>query len=147
MRRTFLTQIAAAGLAWLFVKNMANGLSLDLAKNRDSIDGIVGKWHLLDEAADEINVPQHRMDLLFKIEGGQIKGAILNRNTGEEIPLADAKFDGSTLQLQMRAPNGKEQAAMPTLAMKMIGGKFEGYWLESTHKRLGPKLKLVRARK
>ena len=146
MRRTFLFQISAVGLSLLFGRRGSRANSLNQLQSKGNGNDILGKWHLLDEAADENNIPDHRMDLLFKIDIGQLRGAILNRNTGEEIPLAEVKFDGSTLQLQMRAPTGTDQAAMPTLMMTKSNDKFEGHWRKSRSEIIGPKLKLVRVK-
>jgi hypothetical protein len=95
---------------------------MDLAETKD-MPAIVGKWHLLDIAADETDIPQHRMDLVFH---DQSRGAILRRDNGEEIPLAAVRFNGTILQLQMAAPSGKPKAEMPWLSMVLTGGRFEG---------------------
>jgi hypothetical protein len=108
-------------------------------------DSVIGNWHLVDIAADERNIPQHRMDLRFETRGEQFRGAILHRVTGEEMLLAEAVFDGSELQLQMYAPPDKEQADMPWLVMTRIAGKFEGQWQNLQGEAMGPRLKLVRA--
>jgi len=111
-------------------------------------DGMPGPWYLLSASGDEVRVPQHRMDLRFWSESGELKGAIVSRrNGGTEMPLAKSAFDGSTLQLAMQAPSGKSQAEMPTLVMTRNGNKFEGYWTDTSGTKIGPPLKLVRARK
>ena len=110
------------------------------------IEAITGKWHLLDGAADEIDIPMHRVDLMFHSDAGQFRGAILNRLNGKEIPLASLQFDGLTLELQMQATDGKTQAEMPILVMRAANVKFEGYWMKSATESLGPKLKLLRAK-
>jgi len=109
------------------------------------IERLTGKWHLLDSAADELQIPQHRMDLVFDATGSCLKGAILSRIDAKEFPLAVIEFEGATLRLQMEAPNGKSQADMPWLVMTLAKDKFEGYWLNSATKATGPKLKLIRA--
>ena len=109
-------------------------------------EAISGKWHLLDGAADEIDIPMHRVDLMFHSDAGQFRGTILNRLNDNDIPLASLQFDGLTLELQMQAPDGKTQAEMPILVMRTANGKFEGYWMKSATESLGPKLKLVRAK-
>ena len=63
---------------------------MNLAETKD-IPAIIGKWHLLGIAADETEIPQHRMDLVFH---DQSHGAILRRDNGQEILLAAVQFDG-----------------------------------------------------
>ena len=108
-------------------------------------ESILGNWHLLDVAADEQNIPEHRMDLRFGGRGSELRGAILHRVTGEEMLLAEAIFDGSELRLQMYAPSDKKQADMPWLVMTRIAEKFEGHWQNPQGATMGPRLKLVRA--
>jgi hypothetical protein len=108
-----------------------------------NIHAIIGKWHLLDIAADETNIPQPRMDLVFH---DQSRGAILRRDNGEEIPLAGVQFDGTILRLQMAAPRGNAQAEMPWLSMVLTGGRFEGSYQDSTGAPMGVKLKLLHAK-
>lgn len=147
MRRIFLSHFIATSLSLVFSTRELTSRPLNDSQDTGATDGVVGKWHLLRSGENEFPVPNHRMDLLFKTEGGQLRGAILSRTTGEEIPLAFAKFDGSTLQLQMKAPAEQEQPAMPTLAMKKTGAMFEGHWMKSATEPVGPLLKLIRARK
>ena len=146
MRRIFLFQTIATGICILFGRRAAKGASLNLAQDRQDPNRIVGKWHLLDGKADEVNIPQHRMDLVFKVEREQLKGAILNRNNGAEIPLANVKFDGLTLKLQMQSPDNNDQTTAPTLVMTMAGDKLEGYWMKSETEKMGPMLKLIKLR-
>ena len=109
-------------------------------------DSVAGNWHLLDAGADEQNIPHHRMDLRFEGEGAQFRAAILNRVTGEQIPLAGAFFDGSELRLQMHAPPGREPRDMPWLTMTRIDDTFEGHWRNVQGEMMGLRLKVVRAK-
>ena len=109
-------------------------------------EAIAGKWHLLAEEEDEVHIPRHRMDFVFYSEGGRLRGAIFNRNNGQEIPLASLQFDSSVLRLQMQAPEGKAQSEIPTLVMQRTHDKFEGCWMNSAKERWGPNLKLVKAK-
>jgi hypothetical protein len=109
-------------------------------------DWLHGDWHLLDLDADERNIPQHRMDLRFATRAGALHGAILNRNTGDEIPLAAVAFDGTALRYQMAPPPGRPPAQMPWMVMARIADRFEGRWETSPGVAAGPTLKLVRAR-
>ncbi len=108
------------------------------------MDTIIGKWHLVDIAADEMNIPQHRVDFVFH---DCSSGAILSRVTGQEIPLAVVQFDRATLRLQMSSRGGNPQGEMPWLSMALTGGRFEGFYQDSAGTPIGVKLKLVRARR
>jgi hypothetical protein len=37
---------------------------------------VTGKWHLLREPEDEINVPDHRLDLVFRAQADQLNGPL-----------------------------------------------------------------------
>jgi hypothetical protein len=137
----------AIGLAWVFGTTPGAAPALAFAQEISTPNDLVGKWHLLGSADDEVNIPMHRMDLVFKMEDRQLKGAILSRTTGEEIPLSFVKFEDSTFQLQMRPPAGKDQASMPILTMKPAERKLEGRWMTSATESVGPLLKLIRAPK
>lgn len=135
MHRSILLQLIAAGVMLLCATHGSYAADAD---------AILGDWHLLLPSDDEVQVPSHRMDLRFKSEAGQLKGAILNRNDGSEIPLASAAFDGTALHFQMLAPSGKAQSDMPTMVMNVDGRKFEGAWTNAAGEKLGPTFKLVR---
>ena len=109
-------------------------------------DWLQGDWHLVDLATDEQHIPQHRMDLRFAVRRKTLDGAFLNRNTGDEIPLAAAAFNGAELRYQMTPAPGRTQAEMPWMVMTRIGDRFEGRWETSPGVPIGPTLKLVRAR-
>jgi hypothetical protein len=106
-----------------------------------------GDWHQLDGDADEHNIPDHRMDLRFATRDGTLHGAILNRNTGDEIPLAAAAFDGAVLRYQMAPPPGAQPVALPWMVMTRVADKFEGRWETAPGVAVGPTQKLVRARR
>lgn len=121
---------------------------MDLAETKN-IPAIIGKWHLLDITADETDIPQHRMDLVFHDKS---HGAILRRDNGEEMPLAAVSFDGATLRLQLTSPPGKSQSEMPWLVMTLNDYRFEGSYqtaagepVESPGRRC--RLKLVPAKR
>jgi hypothetical protein len=109
-------------------------------------DWLHGDWHQLDLDADEHDIPQHRMDLRFATRDGTLRGAILNRNNGDEIPLAAATFDGAELRYQMTPPPGGAPVEMPWMVMTRSGDRFEGRWQTAPGVSVGPALKLVRAR-
>jgi hypothetical protein len=121
--------------------------ALPLAQAQNGLDAVAGDWRLLDAAAAEATVPQHRIDLRFSLASGTLKGAILSRAGGAEMPLANAGFDGSTLRFQMQAPSGRAQSDMPTMVMIRNGGKFEGHWTNGAGQPVGPALKLIKAGK
>jgi hypothetical protein len=113
-----------------------------VAQTPHNFESIYGKWHLLQASDDEVNVPGHRVDLVFRGEQNVLSGAVINRSTGEDIPLASLKFDGNILTLQMAITRD----SVPTiLTMTSKGGKFEGYWMRGATE-IGPMLKLVRFR-
>jgi hypothetical protein len=114
------------------------------SRSRDAAESVAGKWHLLDLAADETHVPHHRVDLVIHADSDELRGAILSRGSGAEIPLACVQFDGDILRLQMKASNDGDQAGMPFLVMHRINGKFEGTWMPSG--RMDRGLKLIRQR-
>src|SRR6185369_11253957 len=91
-------------------------------------DPVLGDWHILLPADDEVQIPEHRMDVRFKLQSGELVGAVLNRRDGSEIPLHTTFFDGTTLRFQMRSTSPVPQADMPFMVMKMVRGRFEGAW-------------------
>jgi hypothetical protein len=122
------------------MKMITFAMVLALALNAqapNSIGPIFGKWHLLMANEDEVNVPQHRVDFVFRDVQGQLRGAVINRATGADIPLGSITFDGKTLALTLEGANGA------TLIMTPNGSKLEGqYWVSG--KQAGVPLKLVR---
>ena len=110
---------------------------------RTSLSGV---WHLLHRDADEVDVPSHRMDLRLDGDSEQLRAAVLNRNTGEEMLLFEqVSFDGEILLLQMVAQPGQSQTDMPFLMMRADGDTFRGRW-EQQGAAMGPAMKLIRAR-
>jgi hypothetical protein len=104
-----------------------------------------GDWHLVHEDADEGQIPGHRMDLRFVDEPDRLRAAVLSRGTGQEmLVIHSASFDGRLLCLQLVAPDGQPQAAMPILEMRAAGETLRGHWLHDGLP-LGPGLKLIRA--
>ena len=76
-------------------------MSDDRLQSSDAAESVAGKWHLLDLAADETHVPHHRVDLVFHADADQLRGAILSRGSGAEIPLASVQLDGDTLRFDV----------------------------------------------
>jgi len=140
MRRTFLIQMIAGGLA------LAGGSKV--ARGQSGPAEIAGTWYLLGMYDDERHIPQHRMDLRFWSESGVLRGAIVSRrNDGTEFPLVRVETDGNTLRFQMAAPAGKSQAEMPTMTMTRNDARWDGYWVSPAGERVGYPLKLVAAGK
>jgi hypothetical protein len=137
--RIVLTAIIACGVLFLLSAIPAS------AANPTDLNAILGEWHLQDLASSDTAPLPHRMDLRFRITGAELKGAILSRNDGSEIPLAVSEFDGATLRFQMTAGPGRSQADMPAMVMTWTGARFEGAWINTVGDLIGPKLKLVRA--
>lgn len=106
---------------------------------------LTGVWHLLAESQAEMPLPGHRMDLRFDDRSGHLHAAVLSRDSGDAMPLIHAAaFEGGILRLQMVAPPGQTQEAMPWLVMSDNAGRFVGHW-EHQGAVVGPGLKLVRA--
>ena len=104
-----------------------------------------GVWHLLAESQEEMPLPGHRMDLRFHDDAGELRATVLSRTTGEEMPVIHAvSFDAGVLTLQMVAPVGQSQGAMPSLIMRENNGRLVGHW-EHEGASIGPGMKLVRA--
>jgi hypothetical protein len=103
-------------------------------------DWLPGLWHLVDEGADEQNIPQHRVDIRLYSEAGQLRAAGINRNNGQESLYAAATFDGLTLRLK-RTPSSNVW-----LVMHWNGRRFDGDWRDDANQPPGPqiKLKLIR---
>jgi hypothetical protein len=103
----------------------------------------VGQWLLTGMAENPGDTPTHGVKFKFRDEPGGLRGAIINWETGGEIALARFGFNGSVLEIQM-TPDDDHQGENPTLAMKLEGKQFEGYWMsESGNRLLDRKLKLV----
>ena len=132
--------ILGANLAATNTRKIENSTSA----TQGSIEKIIGKWYLIDIYTPDTPLPEHRMDVIFTTEGGDLKGAIIDLNNGTEIPLAKAQYVADVLELQMIAPKGKEQSTMPRLVMEQKENRFEGYWVSSTKEKMGQKLKLIR---
>jgi len=104
-----------------------------------------GVWHLLAESQEETPLPGHRMDLRFHDGAGDLRATVLSRTTGEEMPVIHAvSFDAGVLTLQMVAPAGQPQEAMPSLVMSENNGRLVGHW-QHQGASVGPGMKLVRA--
>lgn len=105
---------------------------------------IAGNWHLVDEAADETNLPTHRVDLRFELTGPELRGVVLSRVNGAEmLALPDVSFDGRVLRYRMGVltPDGQP---MPEMVMRVSGSVLLGRWYQQGAP-AGPALKLVRS--
>src|SRR3569832_1094579 len=78
-------------------------------------NSIAGKWHLVELSDDEVVVPRHRVDFVFRTKGTVLSGAVINRNTGEDIPLANIRIDGNVLTVRLADSKGKPGTAVLTL--------------------------------
>ena len=74
----------------------------DLPRRHATQFVISGTWHLLHEAGNEVDIPDHRMDLRFRAEPGRLYAAVLSRTSGEELVASHASFDGDVLRFQAR---------------------------------------------
>jgi hypothetical protein len=111
-------------------------------KSRGVLDG---RWHLIAAECPEDQIPQHRVDLVFHDEPTGLRGAILSRADGREIPLETVAFSGSELRLKMPGAPGQPAADPPSLVMAPVADRFEGAWDRPGTEHI--RLKLVRARK
>src|SRR5262245_1113324 len=65
-------------------------------------ESIAGRWCLIGEAEDELNIPAHHVAFAFRDgEGGHLEGVLINRITEGEAPLPMCKFDGARLELRL----------------------------------------------
>ena len=91
-----------------------------------------------------MTIPQHRVDLVFHDEPTGLRGAILSRADGSEIPLQSVAFNGEELRLRMSGPSGTGAPELPFLVMAAVADRFEGRWDKPGMEHI--RLKLVRAR-
>jgi hypothetical protein len=105
---------------------------------------VAGRWHLVAAECPEDEIPQHRVDLVFHDEADGLRGAILPRGDGSEIPLQAVAFNGEELCLQMSVPRGRPAADAPFLVMAAVADRFEGGWDTPGAEHI--RLKLIRAR-
>ena len=123
-------------------------LTLAMPQTKDLPAPAAGLWHLLARGEDEVNIPDHRMDLKLYPTPEPFRAAIVNRVTGEDIPYAVAVFDGKTLTLQMGTHGGPPNPGMPFLRMTWDGTRFEGTYVDAAFQPV-PKavqMKLVKSR-
>jgi hypothetical protein len=103
-----------------------------------------GRWHLVGADCPDDQIPEHRVDLVFHDEPSGLRGAILSRADGSEIPLHSIAFRDGELRLKMSAPS-QPDAKPPFLVMAAVADRFEGGWDKPGTEHI--RLKLVRARK
>ena len=106
-----------------------------------------GVWHLLAADEPEKPLPEHRVDFRLQTSATPFAATMINRLTGEDIPLAAATFDGRTLRLTLRGDGSVPQADMGWLQMTWNGTRFDGGYVDKEGKlRAGPagKLKLIK---
>jgi hypothetical protein len=104
--------------------------------------GTESLWHLT--AVEESAPSSEYVKIVFRLDGGNLTGAVVSRSgNGEEFPLDSIVFDGTTLTFRMTDPKG---AVTPyALALKYVENRFEGYWMKSpTEIAVSRKLKLTR---
>jgi hypothetical protein len=106
---------------------------------------LAGRWHLVAAECPEDQIPQHRVDLVFHDEPDGVRGAVLSRGDGSEIPLQAVAFSGAELRLKMSAPRGQPAADSPFLVMTPVADRFEGGWDTPGTEHI--RLKLIRARR
>jgi hypothetical protein len=110
-----------------------------------------GLWHLLAADQAEQPLPEHRADFRLQLSPAPFKAVMVNRVTGEDMPLAAATFDGKILRLQMKTSGETAQADMPWLQMTWNGTRFDGGWVDKDGKPPAsapglPPMKLIRGK-
>ena len=106
---------------------------------------VAGRWHLVAAECPEDQIPRHRVDLVFHDEPAGLRGAILSRGDGSEVPLHTVAFSGVELRLKMSGPPGQPAVDAPFLVMAAVADRFEGGWDKPGTEHI--RLKLIRARK
>jgi hypothetical protein len=117
-----------------------------------SPDGNGTRWRL--QGVSDAAARWHYVSLKFDVAGGQVVGVLVLGNTGEEVPLDDVRFNGTSLSFRMPSvlPGRKSGLApgltrAPRVALTLVGdGEFRGYYVDELDARLDPEheLKLVR---
>src|SRR5436309_13244266 len=116
-----------------------------MAKHLDKpMSSLAGRWHLVAAECPENEIPQHRVDFVFHDEPAGLRGAILSRRDGSEIPLQAVAFNGAQLHLKMSVPPSQPAADTPFLVMTAVSDRFEGGWEMPGAEHV--RLKLIRAR-
>jgi hypothetical protein len=103
-----------------------------------------GRWHLLSADWPDGDIPQHRVDFIFHDGPTGLRGAILSRADGSEIPLQSVAFTGEALRLRMSKASGDTAPDPPLLVMTVVADRFEGGWEMPGMEHI--RLKLVRAK-
>jgi hypothetical protein len=115
-----------------------------MAEHSKEVTSLAGRWHLIAAECPEDQIPEHRVDLVFHDEPAGLRGAILSRADGREIPLQSVHLIGAELLLRMSPPPGRPPAELPFLLMTARGDRFEGAWNKPGMEHM--RLKLIRAR-
>jgi hypothetical protein len=89
---------------------------------------LAGQWHLVAAECAEDELPEHRVDLVFHDEPAGLRGAILSRVDGREVPLHSVTLNGPELRLRMSVPQGQPDVEMPCLVLRSVADRFEGAW-------------------
>ena len=94
----------------------------------ESGDLVAGRWHLVAADCPEDQIPDHRVDFVFHNEPAGLRGVVLSRVDGREIPLHTVAFNGAELRLRMAVRPSQTTADPPFLVMTPVGDRFEGAW-------------------
>jgi hypothetical protein len=97
--------------------------------------------------ADELAIPQHRMDIRLYPTPAPFRAAIVNRVTNEDMPYSAVEFDGKVLRLGRRLETPDGAAATSWLQLTWDGTRFVGGYVDERGQPLpsAVALKLVRA--
>ena len=109
-----------------------------------TLSDLVGSWRLVGIEVEDPS-PDHRVDTVFALVNGELKGAVVSRD-GTRTPLYRISFKASELRMQMTAEQAVASGA--ELVLRQVPGydRFEGAWHSRDGVRpQGPALKLIRA--
>jgi hypothetical protein len=107
------------------------------------MSSIDGRWHLVGVNTPEDQIPQHRVDLVFHDDTDGLRGAILSRHDGSEIPLQAVAVSDGNLRFKMGPAPGEPATDSPFLLLTAVEDRFEGAWDMPGAEHL--RLKLVRS--
>src|SRR5205809_7298992 len=72
--------------------------------------------HLVAAGCPKDQIRQHRVDLVFHDQPDGVRGAVLDRRDGSEVPLQTITFNGEQIRLKMSAPRDQTAADTPSRA-------------------------------
>jgi hypothetical protein len=126
-----------------------------------NLPDLSGVWHLYGASEKDIPSPGRRGDFKFKrvdkstapneeeeLAGIELYTVIVITESGKEVPLHEARFNGQALLIRTRIEKGPDgrRVELPGLVMKVVGDHFEGYWTYPDGRQFGELGKLVKSK-